>query len=382
MDYAFDAEATSLRHRLRSLVAEHLPSDFLGAFTDDPADVDATRRFAKVLAADGLLTLAWPREYGGRDASVWEQTVVREEMWAYHEPRGPQYMGLNWVGPAVMAFGTPDQRAAHLPRIAAGEAIWCQGFSEPEAGSDLASLRTSARRVDDGWRISGQKIWTSYAQLADYCFLAARTGAPDSRRDGVSVFLVPMDRDGIEVRGIESMLGPHHLNEVFFDDVAAYADEVLGAEDDGWTVIRAALAFERVGIARYARADRLANLTLAETGELSGLPGGLRSRFARAMVHNRVARLLAYEVIAEQADGDASAGDAALARIASVLGDQEVSELLVEAIGPDALDDGKDNMLHAAVEDYWRYSRAATVAAGALDIQRSIAAKAVVSSQR
>jgi alkylation response protein AidB-like acyl-CoA dehydrogenase len=383
MDYAFDAEATALRHRLRSLVAEELPAGFLGAFTDDPADVEATRRFAKTLAADGLLTLAWPAEYGGRDASVWEQTVVREEMWAHHEPRGPQYMGLNWVGPAIMAFGTTEQRAAHLPRIAAGEAIWCQGFSEPEAGSDLASLRTSASRADGGWRINGQKIWTSYAQLADWCFLAARTGTPEARREGISVFLVPMERAGVEVRPIESMLGPHHLNEVFLDNVLAQSAELLGAENEGWAVIQAALAFERVGIARYARADRLAKLTLAETGGLAGLPGGLRSNFTRAMVHNRVARLLAYEVIAEQADGNALAGDAALARIASVLGDQEVSELLLEALGPQALDaDGGGDSLHAAVEDYWRYSRAATVAAGALDIQRSIAAKAVVSGQR
>jgi alkylation response protein AidB-like acyl-CoA dehydrogenase len=382
MDYAFDAEARALRDRLRSLVVEQLPEDFLGAFSDDPADVEATRRFAKTLAADGLLTLAWPQEYGGRDASTWEQTVVREEMWAHHEPRGPQYMGLNWVGPAIMAFGTSDQRAAHLPRIAAGDAIWCQGFSEPEAGSDLASLRTAARRVGGGWRINGQKIWTSYAQLADWCFLAARTGTPDSRRDGISVFLIPMDRAGVEVRGIESMLGPHHLNEVFFDDVAAHADELLGDEDGGWEVIQAALAFERVGIARYARADRLANLTLAASGGLAGLPGGLRARFARAMVRNRVARLLAYEVIADQADGSASGGDAAVARIASVVGDQEFSELLLETIGPEAMAGDGDSPLSAAVEDYWRYSRAATVAAGALDIQRSIAAKAVVSRPR
>ena len=128
-------------------------------------------------------------------------------------------MGLNWIGPAIMRFGTESQQQLHLPRIAGGEAIWCQGFSEPDAGSDLASLRTVAQKADDGWRVTGQKIWTSYAQVAEWCFLAARTGTPESRRRGISIFLVPMDRPGIEVRPIRNLLGPYHLNEVFFDDV-------------------------------------------------------------------------------------------------------------------------------------------------------------------
>src|SRR3546814_4464120 len=109
--------------------------------------------------------MAWPEEFGGRSASDWEQTAVREEMWAFHEPRGAQYMGVNWVGPTVMRHGTAEQQAQHLPAIARGEVIWCQGFSEPNAGSDLASLQTAARRDGDGWRVSGQKIWTSYATI-------------------------------------------------------------------------------------------------------------------------------------------------------------------------------------------------------------------------
>ena len=120
--------------------------DYLGAFTDDPADLETAQRFCRTLAGEGLLTVAWPEEYGGSGGSVWEQTVVREEMWAHHEPRGAQYMGLNWVGPAIMAFGTEEQKARFLPPIAAGEVIWCQGFSEPDAGSDLASLTRPTRR--------------------------------------------------------------------------------------------------------------------------------------------------------------------------------------------------------------------------------------------
>ena len=138
---------------------------------------------AGLLAERDLLCLSWPEEFGGGGASVWEQTVVREEMWAHHEPRGAQYMGVNWVGPIIMRHGTAEQQRKHLPPIARGEVIWCQGFSEPEAGSDLASLRTAARRDGDGWLVSGQKIWTSYATMAQWCFLLARTTVERARKN-------------------------------------------------------------------------------------------------------------------------------------------------------------------------------------------------------
>jgi alkylation response protein AidB-like acyl-CoA dehydrogenase len=289
-------------------------------------------------------------------------------------------MALNWIGPAIMRFGTPDQQQFHLHKMAAGDVIWCQGFSEPNAGSDLASLRTTARRTDGGWSVRGQKIWTSYAPVADFCVLAARTGASDSRSRGISVFLMPMNRPGIEIRPISSFLGPYHLNEVFFDDAFVADDEILGAEHQGWQVIREALAFERIGIARYARADRLLGEIRERTGGISGLPSGLQSRYARAMVHNRVARLMAYEVIGAQAEGKVDDGNTAAARTASVLGDQEVSEVLVEAIGQAVLDSDPHGATHqnAAVEEYWRYSRAATVAAGSVDIQRSLVARSAL----
>ncbi|HMD45798.1 MAG TPA: acyl-CoA dehydrogenase family protein [Acidimicrobiales bacterium] len=377
MDYDLGTEAGTLRQRVRRLMAEHLPPGFMGGFTDDPEDLETTRRFCKILATEGLLTMAWPTEFGGGGASVWEQTVIREEMWAHHEPRGPQYMSLNWIGPAIMRFGTPAQQEFHLPKMAAGDVIWCQGFSEPDAGSDLASLRTAARGTDDGWRVTGQKIWTSYAPVADFCILAARTGTPESRNKGISVFLLPMNRPGIEVRPISSFLGPYQLNEVFFDDVSIMADEILGQPNQGWQVIREALAFERIGIARYAKADRMLTLVREEKGGLGSLPPGLRARYARSMVHNRVARLMAYEVIAAQAEGTVNDGAAAAARTASVLGDQEVSEVLFEAMGTAVFDSdvASGHYLDAALEEYWRYSRAATVAAGSVDIQRGLVAR-------
>src|SRR5579884_3904309 len=217
MDFDMGERAAALRRTLRELVRAEVPGDFLGAFTSDPADLEVAQRFCRTLAEQGLLCMSWPAEFGGRDASIWEQTVVREEMWAHHEPRGAQYMGVNWVGPIIMRHGTEEQQRQHLPPIARGEVIWCQGFSEPEAGSDLASLRTAARPDSEGWRVSGQKIWTSYATMAQWCFLLARTSTGERKQQGITVFLVPMSSPGIEVRPLATMIGPHHLNEVFFD---------------------------------------------------------------------------------------------------------------------------------------------------------------------
>ncbi|MDO3333908.1 acyl-CoA dehydrogenase family protein [Mycobacteroides abscessus] len=379
MDYELGEDATRLRSRLRELIDEHLPDGFLGAFTENPQDLATTQAFCKLLADEGLLALAWPKTHGGGGGSVWQQTVVREEMWAHHEPRGAQYMGINWVGPAIMRYGTQKQKDRHLSAIAAGEVIWCQGFSEPEAGSDLASLRTRAVRDGDGWSINGQKIWTSYALMADWCVLATRTdGADDRSRGKHTLFLIPMDRDGITARPVRSMLGPHHLNEVFFDDVRARDDEILGEVGGGWQVIRDALNFERVGIARYARCESLLERLRAEMGaDWDSLPESIRTRWVRTLVDLRVARLLAYRAVAQR-DDPAAAPAASSARIATTLCDQKVAELLFDALGPRALDSGIGAALDGAVDDHWRYAQAATVASGTIEVQRMLVARDVL----
>ncbi|MEQ1788588.1 MAG: acyl-CoA dehydrogenase family protein [Acidimicrobiales bacterium] len=377
MDFDLGAQAAALRSRLRALIAANIAEDYLGAFTDDPADLDVAQAFCATLAAEGLLTLSWPTEYGGAGGSMWDQTVVREEMWAHHEPRGAQYMGLNWVGPAIMGFGTDAQKQQHLSAIAAGSVIWCQGFSEPEAGSDLASLRTRAVEDGDGWRITGQKIWTSYAGMAQWCVLAARVG-PGERHEGITMFLVPMDAPGITVRPIASMLGPHHLNEVFFDDVEAGPDAVLGGIGEGWAVIRQALAHERVGIARYARCERLLSALGRELApHWADLPPSLHTQWARALVQVRVARLLAYRTVHAQATGEFPDVLASAARIAVTQCDQSVAEVLFQAVEHEALDAGAAAPLHGAIEDHWRYAQAATVASGTIEVQRMIVSTAL-----
>jgi alkylation response protein AidB-like acyl-CoA dehydrogenase len=319
---------------------------------------------------------------------VWEQTVVREEMWAHHEPRGAQYMGVNWVGPTLMRYGTEEQQRTHLPPIAAGEVIWCQGFSEPEAGSDLASLRTTARRDGDGWLISGQKIWTSYATMAQWCFLLARTtkvgeGAAQKKQQGLTIFLVPMSDPAIQVRPIRSMMGPHHLNEVFFDDLRVTEADVLGPIDGGWSIVQDVLSFERVGIARYARCERLLMLAPEALGERwEQVPEELRGRWTRMLVHCRRARLLAYRVVSLQSAGRIQPADAAGYRIAVTKLDQDSAEVLMEIIATVPRDDDASAYYRAEVEDHWRYSQSATVASGSIEMQRILMSRALLGGTR
>jgi alkylation response protein AidB-like acyl-CoA dehydrogenase len=379
MDFDMGAGADALRTDLRRLVREHVPPDYLGAFTDDPADLEVAQAFCRLLAERGELCLAWPEEFGGRGASPWEQTVVREEMWAHHEPRGAQYMGVNWVGPAIMRHGTAEQQRRHLPPIARGEVIWCQGFSEPDAGSDLASLQTAARPDGDGWRITGQKVWTSYATMAQWCFLLARTSTGERKQQGITVFLVPMDDPAIEVRPIASMLGPHHLNEVFLDGLRVTAADVLGPVDEGWKVVQEVLSFERVGIARYARCERLLRMAPAVLGDgWDDLPEELRNRWARMLVHCRRARLLAYRVIALHASGRVTPADTAAYRIAVTRLDQESAEVLVEVVAAAPPHGDEGERFRRAVEDHARYSVSATVASGSIEMQRILLARALL----
>jgi alkylation response protein AidB-like acyl-CoA dehydrogenase len=373
LDYDQGETIADLRATLRRLIAEHVPTDFLGAFTDDPADLETAQSFCRLLADQGLLCMAWPEEYGGKGASPWEQTAVREEMWAHHEPRGAQYMGVNWVGPTIMRHGTDAQKATHLPAISRGEVIWCQGFSEPDAGSDLASLQTAARRDGEGWRISGQKIWTSYATMAQWCFLLARTTKGEKKQQGITVFLIPMDAPGITVRPIPCMLGPHHLNEVFLDDVWVTEADVLGEVDHGWSVVQEVLAFERVGIARYARVERLLQWAPAALGDRwDSLPDELRGRWARMLTHARRARLLAYRVIATQSSGQVRPGDTASYRIAVTRLDQESADVLMDIAA-----EGGDERFRRAVGDHHKYSVSATVASGSIEMQRILLARAL-----
>ncbi|MDH6246440.1 acyl-CoA dehydrogenase family protein [Mycobacterium sp. OTB74] len=210
--------------------------------------LDYWRRWQRLLFDAGYAGLSWPKQYGGGGADAKIRAVFNEELDRAGAPERLNIIGEDFGGPTIIQFGTPAQQERYLEPILTGNEIWCQLFSEPEAGSDLASLRTTATKVDGGWRIQGQKIWTSRAQLAAHAILLARTGG-GPRHKGITYFLLPMDTHGVEVRPLAHMLGEAEFNEVFLDNVFIPDDGVLGEVDGGWKVAMATLAFERVAIA-------------------------------------------------------------------------------------------------------------------------------------
>ena len=290
-------------------------------------------------------------------------------MWAIGEPRGAQYMNVNWIGPAIMRFGSEAQKARHLPRISSGSVLWCQGFSEPEAGSDLAALRTLAIRDGDAYVVNGTKIWTSYVENAEFIFLLVRTDPNSARHKGVSVLLVPVDTPGIEVREIPSVVGARYFHEVFFSDVCVPTSSLLGPEGEGWNVVNYALQYERVGAARYARAARTLD-HLAEIARGRGLLDDpiIVERLAEARAICEAARVLTYKVIDIRAKGAPPTADTQIARVAGTTADTAVADLALAILGPESLEYG------SYADANFRLAMTAGVAVGATEVQLNLIA--------
>jgi alkylation response protein AidB-like acyl-CoA dehydrogenase len=355
LDFAWTEDEKALRANLRSYIEDNLMPGWTHIEREmpTPATIQQVVRFCQGLAERGLLTPAWPPEYGGRDASDWEQTVIGEEMWGAGEPRGPQYMNVNWIGPAISQLGTEVQRDQYLSAIGRGEAMWCQGFSEPDAGSDLAALKTLAVRDGDVYIVNGQKIWTSYAHAADYCFLLARTAQTDNPRQGISVLLVPMNLEGIEVREIPTLGIRHVVHEVFFQDVVVPVGCRLGEENEGWSIIRHLLAGERVGNPRHEWVDRTLDKLVQEAVVGSDADTGDRfwETLGRAAALTAASRVLNY--VAVQARNDHSReyqGHAAVYRTAMIQMELGAAHAFIDVLGPAALveSSGGDHQLMAA----------------------------------
>jgi alkylation response protein AidB-like acyl-CoA dehydrogenase len=330
-DYDFSVEDVEFRAQLRAFLSEQLPPDWIGLFAQHSA-LQTSVRVTKALAERGWLILNWPEEYGGRNATSWRQAVAGEEFWAYGEPRGAQYMNVNWIGPAIMHFGTDEQKHRLLPPMTRGEVSWAQLFSEPSAGSDLAALSTRADVQEDGsFVVNGQKVWISYAVFAEMGFLVCRTKPSSRRREGLSVLLVDLSLPGIEARPIRSPLGDIRYGEVFFTDAHVPADALLGPLHNGWQVATAALSFERAAIARYARSTRA-------VGILERLPEGQtparRRSLARLLAQGRAAELTSYRVI-EAEDANVAVGwEASATRVHNAAYEQKFAAVAEEALGP------------------------------------------------
>jgi len=379
VDFAFTDEEERFRGELRTFISVELPAWWRGMFVDDPRVFEQTRRFCQRLAERGWLTMAWPAEYGGQDASVWKQAILREEMWAHDEPRGPQYMNLNYIGPCIMRFGTAEQKRRFLPPMAAGDVLWTQGFSEPGAGSDLASLTTRAEFRGDHFVVNGQKTWNSYADApADWCFLLARSDPVALKHAGLSVLLVDMRTPGVVVRPVDSMAGPHELNEIFFDDVVVPGDCLLGEQHRGWDVVTAGLTLERVGIARYARAGYILEQLVAYAAA-QGLAGDprLRQQLADLRVRYEAARLLSYRAISLQARGQVPTVEASIARLHNTQLEQLVGQVGLELLGlPGQLThEAPEAPLDGRVWRQWVRNIPTTITAGTLEVQKNIIAR-------
>jgi alkylation response protein AidB-like acyl-CoA dehydrogenase len=379
MDFRWSADEEAFRARVVDFLRAELPHDWDRIAQHGPGSREQTEfslAFCPRLAEAGLLVPHWPLEYGGGGGSVWQHLILGEEMWAAGEPRGPQYMNVNWIGPTLMRFGTEAQKQSHLGEAAAGKVIWCQGFSEPSAGSDLFSLRTSAQRDGNTYIINGSKIWTSYAALADHCFLLARTGG--RRKEGICVFLVDMGLQGIAVRPIPSLLGEGDIHEVFFDNVVVPVEAMLGEEGQGASIIQFALGNERVGIARYELSRRTLDASVERLKEL-GLWNDPHIRFGagQALAACEAARVLVYQVADQRYRELPPSADASLARVAVVSADHAVANFALEFL-PDAF---VGNDLPILFPQHER-AIASGIASGAAEIQLGIIASSYLQLPR
>jgi alkylation response protein AidB-like acyl-CoA dehydrogenase len=333
------------------------------------------------MAENGWLTQAWPTEYGGQDAPIWRQMVLKEEMTAHHEPRGPQYMSLNWIGPSIMMYGSEEQKAFHLPRISRGEGFWLQGFSEPEAGSDLASMRTRAYRDGNEYIINGEKVWTSHLPRGEWIYLLARTDPDVPKHKGISVFLIPLDTPGIEAVPMVDMTGGDtHIGHVYFTDCHVPVSSRLGPENEGWMVAVQALQNERLGAPRYL--GSLANLQQLKEYAMKTPVNGhtlfdeplVRQRFAQLTAEAKVAQLSYYRQVSEAAAGEKTPVISSVARIQATTSNQNVSRFTMELLGPlcDIAEEDQDWVpLDGEAGERWALGLVHTIVAGTLEINKN-----------
>nr|WP_184803580.1 acyl-CoA dehydrogenase family protein [Nitrospirillum iridis] len=360
------ATASEFRLAARRWLAGNVPTE------PPPADGPEQRAFVlawqRRQAEGGWAGISWPGDFGGRGASVLEQIIWYEEYAraGAPSPLDASFVGLNHAGPTLMACGTPDQKARHLPPILKGQVIWCQGFSEPGAGSDLAGIKAKARIEGDHLIVNGQKIWTSFADIADFQELLVRTGAGDKPSAGLTWVICPMDTPGITVRPIRTMAGPRKYCEVFYDDVRIPLSNVVGGVGNGWATAMSTLAFER-GTASLAL---LIGLTLTVERLLTDCDvdrAALRARLAQLRAEGAALRAMAYRLALESADSVPDAGGS-MVRVGFAEFAQRVTAAAMDLYGLDAPGVvGAHGLAHAYLDAF-----SETIAGGTAEIQRNI----------
>lgn len=383
MDFRFTPQEEAFRQEVQEFLRRELPPDWedSGAYGEEPdgeAAWEFDRQFTKKLAERGWLAMAWPREYGGLGASHMQQLIYNEEM-AYHAAPGGGGMGVAWVGPAIMLYGTEEQKKRYLPRITSGEDVWCTLYSEPEAGSDLAALRTRAVADGDDFVMDGQKTWTSGAHRSNWGWLAARTDPDAPKHKGISTFVVDMRTPGITIRPLINMAGLHGFTEVFFDNARIPKENLVGELNRGWYHVAVALDFERSGIQTFASSRRTLEGLVAfvrDEPRLLRLNRQLRLRLVDREVELNAGTCLAYRIPWMQSRGLIPNYEASVSKLYGSELAQRVAFTGIQLLGPyGQLEPGSPRaLLKGRLERGYVTSVAATIAAGTSEIQRNVIA--------
>ncbi len=384
MDLRFSAEDETFRHEAGEWLTDQLSGEFAvlrgrGGPGDEHALFDERHAWERALGAAGWTCVAWPTEYGGRGLSLTQQVIFYEE---YARAQGPGRVGLvgeGLLGPTIIHFGSDEQKQRFLPPIAAGDELWCQGYSEPDAGSDLANVTTRAELTTspdgrDEWVIDGQKTWTSLAHWADWCFVLCRTDRDAPKHRGISYLLVPMRQPGIDIRPIQQVTGTSEFNEVFFDGARTDAANVVGAVNDGWKVAMGTLAFERGALTLGQQLNFENELsTIRELAIKTGRSDDpvIRQRLADATIRLRVMRYNALRSLTPLAQGEMTPLTS-VHKLYWATVHRSLGELAMDVLGPDAeIADGFPYDL-SALQRMFLYSRADTIYGGSNEIQHNI----------
>jgi len=383
MDFAFTDAELAFAAEARAWLDTHLPQawrrDHAWTRADDPAWLEVARDWQRMLFEGGWAAIAWPRADGGRGATVIERWLFDQELDRAGAPRPAAASSVDLIGPAILHHGSAAQRDRFLRPLLSGGELWCQGFSEPGAGSDLASLRTRAERRDGGLVVSGQKVWTSHADIADWCFLLCRTEPEAPKHKGISLLLVDMRSPGVSVRPLRQMTGEAEFSEVFFDGVEVPADRLVGSPGAGWQIAMGILAHERGPVWTFTFQRRirrsLERLIRAARDHRALRDPLVRQRLAQAHIEVEMLRLVGYRSLTRLLRTGEPGVESSIEKVLGSETDQRLQELAMEVLGPHGLVAGEFG--HA-----WLYSRSETIMGGTSEIQRNVIATRILGLPR
>jgi alkylation response protein AidB-like acyl-CoA dehydrogenase len=383
MDLNLTPEETAFRDEFRAWLQANVPEDW-SEWREKPLEESFPylRAWQRKLQEGGWAAVSWPKEYGGRSATLMQQAIFWEEMARLEAPPMANALGLGLIGPTIIAYGTDTQKKRFIPKILGAEEIWCQGFSEPNAGSDLAALQTEARLADGHYIVNGQKVWTSYGWVGDWCEVVVRTDPSVPKHKGLTVLLVDMKSPGVEVRPLRQMTGESEFNEMFFRDVRVPVENVLGNVNDGWNVAISTLMHERgaYGARLILLFKRNINrlIELARTTQRNGRPAAqdsiLRQKLAQCYAEVEIMRLNQLRAFSRISSTGAPGPEGSIQKLFWSELNQRMQQLAQEMLGPYGQLLAGDSL--AVDKGIWSYgylrSRGNTIEAGTSEVQRNI----------